>query len=113
RPCFKGVFKQFNLLCRTMGLFGAELVAIDGSKFKAVNNPQRHYTAEQLQELVKKVEQRIDAYLEQLDQQDAEAEGVSGSPNRQVLEQKLAQLRERKGKYDQYIAQMATDQQSA
>src|SRR6185436_10328384 len=53
RQCFKNVFKQFNLLCRKLDLFGAELVAIDGSKFKAVNNPGRRYTAEQLQELVK------------------------------------------------------------
>src|SRR6516162_108952 len=35
RACFKGVLKQFNLLCRKLDLFGAELVAIDGSKFKA------------------------------------------------------------------------------
>ncbi len=54
RQCFKGVFKQFNLLCRKLDLFGAELVAIDGSKFKAVNNPARRYTAEQFQELVQK-----------------------------------------------------------
>ena len=32
---FKPLFRQFNLLCRQLGLFGAELVAIDGSKFKA------------------------------------------------------------------------------
>ena len=43
RKAFPGVFKQFNLLCRAMGLFGAELMAIDGSKFKALNSPQRHY----------------------------------------------------------------------
>src|SRR5260221_9653884 len=36
RSAFPNLFKQFNLLCRKLGLFGAELVAIDGSKFKAV-----------------------------------------------------------------------------
>jgi transposase len=101
---FTGVLKQFNLLCRKMDLFGAELVAIDGSKFKAVNNPSRRYTGEQLQELVKRVEERIEAYLQQLDQQDAEAEGVSPNPTRQGLEQKIEQLRERKGRYDQYLS---------
>jgi transposase len=110
--CFKGVFKQFNLLCRSMGLFGAELVAIDGSKFKALNNPQRHYTAEQLQELVKKVEERIDSYLEQLDQHDAEAEGAGGHPSGQALADKLAQLRERKGKYEECLGQMVAEQKS-
>jgi transposase len=106
RACFKQVFRQFNLLCRKMELFGTELVAIDGSKFKAVNHPSRHYTAQQLRELVQKVEERIDAYLEQLDQQDAEAEGASATPTRQALEQKLQQLRERKGRYDQFLAEM-------
>jgi transposase len=54
RAAFKPLFKQFNLLCCRLGLFGAELVAIDGSKFKAVNNLRRHYTPEQLQELIQK-----------------------------------------------------------
>jgi len=106
RQCFKNVFKQFNLLCRKLDLFGAELVAIDGSKFKAVNNPSRRYTTEQLQELVKKVEERIEAYLEQLDRQDEEAEGVSANPTRQALEQKLKNLCEHKGDYGRWIAEM-------
>ncbi len=106
RPCFKGVFKHFNLLCRQMGLFGAELVAIDGSKFKAVNSPTRHYTAEQLRELVRTVEQRIEAYLEQLDRQDAEVEGVNANPPAQELAQKIEQLRARRGRYNEYWAQM-------
>jgi transposase len=104
--CFRNVLKQFNLLCRKLDLFGAELVAIDGSKFKAVNNPRRHCTAEQLQELIKRIEERIEAYLQQLDQHDAEAEGVSGNPTAQDLEQKLQKLRRRKGQYDQFIAEM-------
>ena len=54
RACFKEVFRAFNLLCRKLELFGAELVAIDGAKFKAVNSLTRHYTAEQLQELDKR-----------------------------------------------------------
>jgi transposase len=46
RAAFKPLFKQFNLLCHKLELFGAELVAIDGSKFKADNNLRRHYTQE-------------------------------------------------------------------
>jgi hypothetical protein len=41
---FRPLFKPFNLLCRKPELFGAELVAIDGCKFGAVNNCRRHYT---------------------------------------------------------------------
>ncbi len=60
RACFKGVLKQFNLLCRKLDLFGAELVAIDGSKFKAQNNPKRSPTAKDLAELLAQVDARIE-----------------------------------------------------
>src|SRR5665213_3975114 len=38
RAAFKQVFRQFNMMCRELKLFGAQLVAIDGSIFKAVNS---------------------------------------------------------------------------
>jgi transposase len=103
---FKGVFKQFNLLCRKMDLFGAELVAIDGSKFKASNNPSRHFTQDLLKELLTKVEQRIENYLQELDQQDKEAEGASGAPRRESLQEKIAKLKERKGRYNELLEDM-------
>ena len=40
----KGVCREFTLLCRKLELFGGELVAIDGSKFKAVNNRRRNFS---------------------------------------------------------------------
>src|SRR5256885_10130555 len=85
RNAFKPLFKQFNLLCRKLELFGAELVAIDGSKFKAVNSIGRHYTQERLEELVQKVEERIENYLGQLDHQDQESQGVPANPTRREL----------------------------
>src|SRR5262245_56679393 len=63
REAFKQLFKQFNLLCLKLDLFGAELVAIDGAKFKAVNNSRRYCTPGQLQEMIKKIESRIEEYL--------------------------------------------------
>jgi transposase len=112
RACFKGVFRQFNLLCRKLDLFGAELVAIDGSKFKAVNNARRHYTREELQELVQKVEARIEAYLGELDRQDAEAEGVSDAPRPEALQEKIAQLQQRQGDYAALLAELEQTHQS-
>ena len=112
RAAFKPLFKNFNLLCRKLDLFGAELVAIDGSKFKAVNNPRRHYTQEQLQELMQKMEARIDEYLGELDRQDTEAEGVPAAPSRTALEEKIAVLKARQGKYDELLAEMKAAQQT-
>jgi transposase len=94
RARFKAVLREFNLICRELELFGAELVAIDGAKFKAVNSPRRHYTAEQLRELVAQVDAGIEAYLEQIDHADREQEGCGG-PAEGELSGKLVQLLDR------------------
>jgi hypothetical protein len=106
RAAFKPLFKDFNLLCRSLDLFGAELVAIDGAKFKASNNTRRHYTQEQLRELLAKVEARIDEYLRDLDTQDAQAEGVPATPGREALQEKIALLRKRQGRYEGLLSEL-------
>lgn len=100
RAAFLPLFKQFNLLCRQLDLFGAELVAIDGCKFKAVNNPRRYYTGKKLEQLSQKIEARIQEHLQQMDQQDEAGAAIGGRPSRQAWEQKLEQLRQRQGHYD-------------
>ena len=106
RAAFKPLFKNFNLLCRRLNLFGAELVAIDGSKFKAVNNTRRHYTQDQLQELLQNMETRIDEYLCELDRQDTAAEGLPAAPGRQELQDKIARLQERQGRSDERLGEL-------
>ena len=44
RGAFKLVFRQFVLLCRRLGLYGHELLAVDGTRIKAVNNKDRNFT---------------------------------------------------------------------
>src|SRR5215470_16281227 len=44
----KQVCREFTLLCRKLGLFGGQLVAVDGSKFKAVNGRRRNFNAQRL-----------------------------------------------------------------
>jgi transposase len=107
RAGFKKVFQQFNLLCRKLELFGAELVAIDGAKFKAVNSPKRHYTSEQLAELVQQIDQRIEAYLGALDTEDAAAADVPGAPTKAELTAKLVTLHERRTRYEGWQQQLA------
>ena len=46
RPAFKAVFRQFVLLCRKLDLFGRELIAVDGTRLKAVNSTDRNFTRE-------------------------------------------------------------------
>lgn len=110
RAAFKPLLKQFNLLCRKLDLFGAELVAIDGSKFKALNNSRRYYTPEQLQELVAHIEERIEHYLSELDGQDAQAEGAGRQSKKQLLQDKIELLRQRKGSYDELMGDLKQNQ---
>ncbi len=112
RARFKPLFRQFNLICRQLNLFGAELVAIDGSKFKAVNHPRQNYHAKRLQELLQRIDQRIDGYLAQLDEQDEQFEGGAGQPTRQELEDSIAQLKQRRGHYDQLLSDLSAAGQS-
>ncbi|TLD68155.1 IS1182 family transposase [Phragmitibacter flavus] len=75
RSLFKNVLREFNLLCRKLELFGAELVAIDGSKFKALNSKHRHHSARELKKIIARIDERIEAYLKELDCADGEAQG--------------------------------------
>ena len=75
---FPQVFREFNLLCRRLNLFAAELIAIDGSKFKACNSSENCFNEKQLVALLERVDAGIAKYLERLNQGDAEAEGCPG-----------------------------------
>lgn len=87
------VCAQFVLLCRRLSLFSEAMVAIDGSKFKAVNNRDRNFTRHKLVERLKQVEQGVGHYLEALDRADREPERVP--PGRVAhLREKLAAARE-------------------
>ena len=106
RRAFKPLFRQFNLLCRQLGLFGAELVAIDGSKFKASNNSRRCYSQEQLSTVIEKIESRIDEYLNQLEDQDQEMSEAPAAPKAEQMHKKLELLEERKGQYDELLKEL-------
>ena len=59
----KNVFRDFVRLCIRLDLYGRELAAIDGSKFKAVNSRKRNYTEQQIQEKIAKITAKIEEYL--------------------------------------------------
>src|SRR5260370_19057805 len=67
----KAVCGEFTLLCRKLKLFGGELVAIDGSKFKAAKNRRRNYHEGRLPPAIKRPEGKIDGDIGPLDAADA------------------------------------------
>ena len=85
------VCREFVMLCRKLGLLNNTLVAIDGSKFKAVNNRDKNFTRAKMKRRLTEVEASIDRYLERLTEYDAtELDDDKG----QVLEDKILKLRE-------------------
>lgn len=94
KAALRQVCRQFTLLCKRMDLFGSELVAIDGSKFKAVNSRERSFPRGRLEGMVERIDRRIESYLEQLDEQD-ESEGSQGAGDGEKLRDRIARLREK------------------
>jgi transposase len=105
RKAFKEVFKAFCLLCRELEWFGRELMAIDGSKFKAVNSPKRNFNQTKVKAYLAEMEQRLDAYLKELDELD-QAEVVPPSRSAEQLQAKIKRLKVRQVKYQGYLNQM-------
>ena len=64
------VCREFIVLCRRLDLFSQAVVAIDGSKFKAVNNRDRNFTSAKMQRRMEQIEESINRYLSQLDTAD-------------------------------------------
>jgi transposase len=103
----KQVLVEFRLWCDGEKLFGKELAAVDGSKFKAVNSLGRNYTKERLRKLIKREEEKVDQYLKDL----AEADEQAGEEEEQKLtaaelKQKIAGIKEHLEKHKQLQQQL-------
>ena len=97
------VCRQFVILCRNLNLFANAFVAIDGSKFKAVNNRDRNFTRAKMKRRIAEVDATIDRYLQQL----AEADRQEPAEDKtQGLEDKIATLKEEMARLKKVEARM-------
>ncbi len=92
-PAIQAACAQFVVLCREIGLFGSALVAIDGSKFKAVNTRDRNFTANKLRKRLEQVADHVAGYLRDLDTADRQ-EGEAAEARSGRLKEKIERLRE-------------------
>lgn len=88
--------RAFTDFCRTQGLFAAELVAIDGSKFQAVASRKKVWTPERLAKAQARADERITQYLQELEQSESEESGSRASPEQ--VQAALTELRARQGR---------------
>jgi transposase len=101
----RNVCRQFMVLCRQLNLFTEAIVAIDGSKFKAVNNRDKNFTLAKMQRRMVQIEESIARYLVDMDTADR-AEPEVAELNKGRLHEKIAGLKEQMPRRRRLEAQM-------
>ena len=97
------VFKEFNKFCMDLKLFSKSYISIDGSKFKAVNAKDNNFTLSKLDDRIKRLNEHISLYLEELDAYD---ESDDRKLSKDELSRKLEVCQNRKELYEGYREQL-------
>ena len=100
RKAIRRVCAEFVGVCRELELFSATLVAIDGSKFKAVNSRDKNFTRKSVERRLKKTQANIDRYLAKLDavdREEPEIQEVTAAEIKQKIASMEAKMEELKG----------------
>src|SRR5271165_258971 len=97
-PAIRAACRQFVAFCRNLKLFTQAIVAIDGSRFKAVNSRDRSFSRGSIQRRMEQVEASIERYLSALETADRQ-EGELARAKSERLKDKIASLREQMRKY--------------
>ena len=99
-PAIRAACRRFVLLCRDLDLLSEASVAIDSSKFKAVNTRERNYTPNVVRRRIEQVEASVARYLAALETADRQEEATARARTERLkdrlarLEQRMAHLRE-------------------
>src|ERR1700750_2451278 len=88
------VCARFIELCRVMGLLTEASVAIDGSKFKAVNNRDKNFTRAKMDRRMAQIEESVARYLQQLDTADRQEPSEALKTKTDRLKDKIAELKQ-------------------
>lgn len=88
----KNACRTFIDLCRKMDMFSDAIIAVDGSKFKAVNSKDNNHTSQKVRFRIERLEQHIEAYLSQLDQGDAADGDID---NKDAIAEKIQWMKQR------------------
>lgn len=89
-----GIFKEFSLLCHELKLIGKEIVAIDGSKFRACNGRHKNFTKRKIEKMLEHYDQAAKKYIELLDHAD-DNDSDEKKINVNEIQDKLRKAKER------------------
>lgn len=102
----KAVFSEFVKLCVKLSLYERELLAVDGTKFRAVNSKDNAYNAEILHKKLARIDANIAEYLKQLEKNDT-SEPQSGDLSAEQIKSVIQELKSRKDQYTGYLEELA------
>ena len=105
----RNVCRRFVLLCRQLKLFSEAAVAVDSSKFKAVNSRDNNFTPGKVDRRQEQIEQSIHRYLQDLDSADRTLSFVEFAPRSVHLKEKLKTLREQMRRMDAIREQLKAE----
>lgn len=100
------VVVKFRLWCMGEGLYGRELVGLDGSKFKAANSRERNYTRKKLAGLIARERAKVEQYLAEMDAVDEEEADDEAAPSGDELKEKLARIKDRLREHEELEQEM-------
>ena len=101
KEAIRQVFKQFTAMCKGWDLFGREVVAVDGSKFRACNSKKNNFNEKSLNRKIKDIEKKIEEYMSETDENDNN-EVNSRKPTAEEIKERIKELKKRKETYESY-----------
>jgi transposase len=103
RAAFKRVFREFTVLCRNLGLLGREMIAVDGTKIRAVNSRDRNFTKGKISRELQRCDIRLDKYLMELDEADKDDRpNLLTKIDPQIAADKITALKARRARLIEY-----------
>ena len=104
----KKVFREFSLWCSRQGLYGKELVAVDGSKIRANSSRWNIHTQKGTEKKLAEVEKKISEYMNALEENDkSEADEAKLSPD--AIREILQRLNDKKDALQEWLKQIETN----
>ena len=102
------VFREFNNVCRRLGLFGGTLTATDGTKFRASNSRKNNHTKTAVDKKLSSINKQISEYMNALEQADA-TETDDIMPSSKQIKDALVKLNDRKNKFEFFSKRIETE----
>ena len=105
KEALQNIFREFIALCKKWDLFGMEVVAVDGSKFRASNSKKNNYSQKSITRKIKYIDEKIQSFMSELDENDS-IEDTSKKLSKEEINQRINQLKDRKEIYEDYQQKM-------